>query len=74
MGETVILTGPVTVSAVGVAESVAWIVTVDVPASRRCCRSTTQAAPREEPGWQSARDKGAVVGPLFPRPPQSCPL
>jgi hypothetical protein len=48
MGETVILTGPVTVSAVGVAESVAWIVTVDVPAAVGV-PLTTQAEPRESP-------------------------
>ena len=49
MGETVMLTGPVTVLAVGVAESVAWIVTVDVPATVGV-PLTTQAAPRESPG------------------------
>jgi hypothetical protein len=42
------LTGPVTVLAVGVAESVAWIVTVDVPATEGV-PLTTQAAPRESP-------------------------
>ena len=43
MGETVILTGPVTVFAVGVAESTAWIVTEAVPATVGV-PLTTQAA------------------------------
>ena len=48
MGETVMLTGPVTESGVGVAESVAWIDTVDVPATVGV-PLTTQPAPNASP-------------------------
>jgi hypothetical protein len=48
IGETVMLTGPVTASGVGVAESVAWIVTVEVPATV-AVPLITQPAPNESP-------------------------